>query len=156
MNTKKIKNNIETKKNLKQKHFLHSTFYILHSTDSGFTLIETLVSLLIFSVSIAAMIFVTSHGVADATYAKNKLVASYLAQEGIELVRYARDSDVLANKDTGWGQFVSDISLQYNCFQPLLCHADPESFAIESGNPPIYFDGDTFTGYNYSSGYYKY
>ena len=58
----------------------------------GFTLIETMVALAIFSVSIVSLIAMTSQGVANVSLAKNKLIASYLAQEGIEVVRNNRDS----------------------------------------------------------------
>ena len=58
----------------------------------GFTLIETMVALAIFSVSVVSLIVMTSQGVANVSLAKNKLIASYLAQEGIEVVRNNRDS----------------------------------------------------------------
>ena len=67
----------------------------------GFTLIETMVALAIFSVSVVSLIVMTSQGVANVSLAKNKLIASYLAQEGIEVVRNNRDSN-------GWPPTVSD------------------------------------------------
>ncbi len=48
MNTKKLKKNNETEKNAKQRHFLHATCYMLHS--AGFTLIEIMVSIAIFTI----------------------------------------------------------------------------------------------------------
>lgn len=68
---------------------------IKHTTEKGFTIIETLVALSIFTFSILGLIVITSRGIADTNYAKNKLIASYLAQEGVEMVRNMRDSKAL-------------------------------------------------------------
>lgn len=63
--------------------------------SSGFTLVETLVAISIFVMSILGLMSVLSSGIADTGYAKKKMVASYLAQEGIECVRNRRDTEVL-------------------------------------------------------------
>lgn len=60
--------------------------------NKGFTLIETMTALLIFSASIVTLIVATRQGFVDTGYAKNKFIASYLAQEGVERVRNSRDS----------------------------------------------------------------
>ena len=72
----------------------------------GFTLIETIVALAIFSASIVGLVAVTASGVANTNFAKNKLTASYLAQEGIELVRNMRDTTFI---DGGWASFESAV-----------------------------------------------
>jgi len=75
-----------------QKLFVDSDKFVGSDRKQGFTLIETMVALAIFSVSIVSLIAMTSQGVANVSLAKNKLIASYLAQEGIEVVRNNRDS----------------------------------------------------------------
>ena len=50
---------------------------------NGFTLIETLVAVSIFTMSIMALLVVLTQGIANNNYAKKKILASYLAQEGI-------------------------------------------------------------------------
>lgn len=62
------------------------------NTNSGFTLIETLVALSIFTTSILAIMSVTPGGISAVNLAKNKTTASYLAQEGLDLVRAYRDT----------------------------------------------------------------
>ncbi len=62
----------------------------------GFTIIETLVALSIFTVSILGLLTVTAQGVSDTNFSKNKFIASYLAQEGIEMVRNMRDTSILS------------------------------------------------------------
>jgi prepilin-type N-terminal cleavage/methylation domain-containing protein len=78
--------------------------------NKGFTLIETLVSIVIFSVSIVALISITAGGVSDTNFARKKQNAYLLAQEGIELVRYMRDSIVRYNAPGGWNLFVQGMS----------------------------------------------
>ncbi len=102
----------------------------LKSKNSGFTLIETLVAIFIFSFSILGIIVISSHGVGDVQYAKNRLIASYLAQEGIELTRNIRDTTVMGN--TGWTDFV-------NLMIPTCqdgCSLD-YTFWMNGGTPPF-------------------
>ncbi|HEV7702059.1 MAG TPA: type II secretion system protein [Candidatus Paceibacterota bacterium] len=78
----------------------------------GFTLVETLVGLSIFTFSMLALMSVLGSGVADINYAKQKTVAGYLAQEGIEHVRNMRDNSVLYNavdSEQGWNEFKAEI-----------------------------------------------
>ena len=78
----------------------------------GFTLVETLVAISIFSMSIVAIMSVLGNGVSDTNYAKQKMIASYLAQEGIEYIRNMRDTYVLYTDTTGndWDAFKNVIS----------------------------------------------
>jgi prepilin-type N-terminal cleavage/methylation domain-containing protein len=80
-------------------------------SNKGFTLIETLVAISIFTVSIVAMVSLTAQGVSQTTYAKNKLTASMLAQEGVEMMRNIRDNTMLdPNAATGgWENFINKI-----------------------------------------------
>ncbi len=62
------------------------------SSTAGFTLIETLVAISIFVASVTVLLVVTGGGIKDVNSAQNKLTATYLAQEGAELVRASRDT----------------------------------------------------------------
>ena len=75
--------------------------------NSGFTLVETLIAISIFSMSIVALMSILGSGISDTNYAKMKMTASYLAQEGIESIRNMRDSYVLYNDITSnsWTSF---------------------------------------------------
>lgn len=78
------------------------------SNAKGFTLVETLVAVSIFTVSILGLMAVLSQGISDTGYAKKKIVAGYLAQEGVELTRNMRDNYVLFNvsgSEVGWSDF---------------------------------------------------
>lgn len=82
---------------------------------TGFTLVEALVAISIFTTSILGLMTILGSGISDTNYAKNKITAEYLAQEGIEYVRNLRDTSVLYNaggaKD-GWNAFRDLIDSQ--------------------------------------------
>src|SRR3989344_1070881 len=63
----------------------------------GFTLIETIVALAVLLAAIVGPVALITKGLVDVTFAKNKLIALHLAQEGIELVRIQRDNNILCD-----------------------------------------------------------
>ncbi|MDE2399613.1 MAG: prepilin-type N-terminal cleavage/methylation domain-containing protein [Patescibacteria group bacterium] len=76
--------------------------------NHGFTLVETLVGISIFTFSVLAVMSVLASGITDTSYAKQKMVAGYLAQEGIEYIRNLRDNDVLYSSvppNNNWNTF---------------------------------------------------
>jgi type II secretory pathway pseudopilin PulG len=78
----------------------------------GFTIIETLVAVTIFTVAILGMMAVLSNNLKDINYAKRQVIATYLAQEGIEYFRNMRDTYVLYESagSGGWTDFLVKIS----------------------------------------------
>lgn len=66
------------------------------NTSHGFTLIETMVAVSILALSVAGPLFVASRVLVATEISRDQLTASYLAQEGIEFVRAARDNAYLA------------------------------------------------------------
>ncbi len=96
----------------------------------GFTIIETLVALSIFTFSILGLIVITSQGVSDTNFAKNKLVATYLAQEGIEIVRNMRDTNALGG-GTWQTIFQGPLVGCYAAGQITGCDIDPATLTIE-------------------------
>lgn len=63
------------------------------SVKKGFSLIEVLVALLVLSVGIAAIAILMVKNIKDLQISKNQIIASMLAQEGIELVRNLKDNN---------------------------------------------------------------
>jgi Tfp pilus assembly protein PilV len=80
--------------------------------NKGFTLVETLIAISIFTTSVLTLIVMLSQGIADTSYAKKKIIAGYLAQEGIEYVRNMRDTFVLysATGQAGWTAFNNKLN----------------------------------------------
>lgn len=80
--------------------------------NKAFTLVETLVAISIFTMSILGLMSVLASGISNTNYAKQKMAATYLAQEGIEYVRNMRDNYVLYNTDgsqIGWFDFTDAV-----------------------------------------------
>lgn len=65
-------------------------------TDSGFTLVETMVAIFVLMIAVIAPMSIAAQALATARYAKDQVTAFYLAQEGIELVRNIRDNNALS------------------------------------------------------------
>jgi prepilin-type N-terminal cleavage/methylation domain-containing protein len=76
----------------------------------GFTLVETLVAISIFSVSFLGIMSVLASSISNTTYIKQKIIASYLAQEGIEYIRNMRDTFIFYDKTSGWNNFKSKLN----------------------------------------------
>lgn len=125
----------------------------------GFTLIETLVALSIFTMSILGLMSVLSSGISDTNYVKQKMAAGYIAQEGIECMRNVRDSYTLYSVTTGltWQDFVDLPASSIDC--PDI---DPKfSRSLEKINVP---DTDpnpdevkiySIVSWNQGSGFYR-
>lgn len=114
--------------------------------QEGFTLIETLVAISIFTMSVLTMLVVLGQGISSTGYAKQKSSAGYLAQEGMEYIRNMRDTYVLysAPAGVGWTTFVNTKMLP-NCGAPKACYFDPYDpskniFSLGSNMPVTQMD----------------
>jgi Tfp pilus assembly protein PilV len=65
----------------------------------GFTLVETLIAVLLLSTAIAGPLTIASKSLIAALVAKNQVAAFFLAQDAIEFVRFARDTNKLQDND---------------------------------------------------------
>jgi type II secretory pathway pseudopilin PulG len=141
-----------------------------NTKNSGFTLVETLLALSIFSISVLSMMIVLSKGISDTDYAQQKIIATYLAQEGIETMRNMRDTYILystpvgagwatfkgrltgANCNTANGCFYDDRNLVFN--DPVQPITNPSYVPINgcNANCPMLLYSSTTGKYNYASG----
>ena len=82
---------------------LPSTTFLKARSGAGFTLIEVFVSLTIMTVAILGLFILVRQTVSALPLSGQRLVASYLAQEGVEIVRNLRDANRLrgVNWDLG-------------------------------------------------------
>ena len=80
----------------------------------GFSLIETLVAITILIGAITGPLTLASQGIKAASLFKNQLIASNLAQEGMELVHAKRDSNILGGK--GWTDTIIDTCGGDGCY----------------------------------------
>ncbi len=78
---------------------VHTTFAV--RSDSGFTIVETLIAITILATAVAGTMTIAFQGFRGAQLAKDELSASYLAQEGIDFIRAWRDQNYLSGLVTG-------------------------------------------------------
>lgn len=66
------------------------------TSKSGFTIIETLVAITILMVSVAGPLSIATKALSNARYAKDQMIASFLAQESMEYIKNLRDNNLAA------------------------------------------------------------
>lgn len=69
----------------------------------GFTIIETLVATAILMIAITGPLTISQKGLGAAVYARDQLVATYLAQDAMEYVHYLRDKNILSGSTYNTG-----------------------------------------------------
>jgi prepilin-type N-terminal cleavage/methylation domain-containing protein len=107
--------------------------------QKGFTLIEAMVALVILSASLGPMLYLANTAVNSAFIIRDNMIASGLAQEGVEVVRSIRDANWLNGLAFNSGLADGSYRLEWNSTSLLAL----------SSSPPLKLD----TGlYNYSSG----
>lgn len=81
-----------------KKHFFAFTFKKNKpiKAERGFTIIETLVAIFILLLAITGPMAIVAQSIRSSIYARDQIVAFYLAQEAIEQLRNLRDEGVLA------------------------------------------------------------
>ncbi|MEK7471530.1 MAG: prepilin-type N-terminal cleavage/methylation domain-containing protein, partial [Patescibacteria group bacterium] len=104
----------------------------LKQKNTAFTLVETLVAISIFTMSILGLMSILGSGISNTTYTKQKMTAIYLAQEGIEYARNNRDTAVLYNAggaQVGWNTYTA-IPLPKSISCPVsTCPVSSSDFA---------------------------
>ena len=90
----------------------------MKAKNSGFTIIELVISIFILVIAIIGVYSAFSTVVILTTGTSSRFTAAYLAQEGIEIVRNMRDNNWLNGRD--WKTGISDSNT--NC--SIGCEAD--------------------------------
>jgi hypothetical protein len=102
-------------------------------SPAGFSLVETLIAITILTMAIVGPYTLTQRVLEDSYLARDTLIASGLAQEGIETVRFFRDSNYLyKNRNSGttytWLAGVDGTDGQFgtgrDCLAPKACKFD--------------------------------
>jgi Tfp pilus assembly protein PilV len=71
--------------------------------NKSFTLIETITAIFILTTGILALSSLISYFISASSISSQRLVAAYLAQEGIEIVRNLRDTNLLNGRSWNYG-----------------------------------------------------
>ncbi len=113
----------------------------------GFTLVETLIAISVLLISIAGPLTVASRSLVASRYSRDQIVAFYLSQEAVELIRNKRDNNAISGS-----MWTTDLS---SCFSSNGCKVDATdgSFSIcTSGGCPVLNKHKTTGFYSYSNG----
>ena len=95
-------------------------------TPTGFTLVETLVSVLLLTMTIVLPYYAIQRSLTATYTARDDLIASALAQEALEFVRSTRDNNFLAGRPSSdWLYGLDGGSGEFNCITPNRCTVDP-------------------------------
>ena|SRR3989344_1201206 len=118
-------------------------------TSSGFTLVETLVGVTLVLTTMLGPFVLAERSIFQASITQNQIIATYLAQEGIEFIRNTRDNNFLQGNN-----WINGSSLN-NCLNSNGCYVDP----LASGGAPKINqcsgnDGCPVVSYNSTTGYY--
>ena len=117
----------------------------------GFTLLEVLVAIFILTIGIVGVFGFSQQTLSLGSTLRHQLVASYLAQEGVEIVRNIRDTNYVSSAG---GTIVDWDDGLAGCV--LGCEADYNDPALVSAGSPLNFLGVISDGngtrYQYGGG----
>lgn len=108
----------------------------------GFTLVETLVAITVVVTAMVGPLYAVQQSLNASRTAREQLIASSLAQEGVEYVRGMRDSNylyVLANPGSSrsWLFGVDGTAGSVNCIT-AACVVDPTQNTVSRTIAPLY------------------
>lgn len=108
------------------------------STQRGFTLVETLVAITIIALAMVGPLYAVQQSLTAARNSRDYLIASSLAQEGIEYVRSIRDANyltVLGGGSRSWLYGLDGTGGSTNCTSP--CVVDPVRGTVSNTIEPL-------------------
>lgn len=96
----------------------------------GFTLVETMVAVAVVAISIVGPLYTVQKAVVTSYVSRDRLIASSLAQEGVEYIQAIRDNNFLYNfanpsSPRSWLYGLDGAGGSVNCFTSSGCRLDP-------------------------------
>lgn len=82
--------------------------------QKSFTLLEVLIAIFALTIGVMAAFGSVSQTISATTFARDRLIASYLAQEGVEIVKNIRDSNWIQNKNWNEGLSPGEYQADYD------------------------------------------
>src|SRR4051812_39565134 len=84
----------------------YARVFKVRRSSRAFTLVESMVAISILSLAVTGPLLIAQKGIGSAIYARDQIMAFYLAQEAVEYIRNVRDSNRMTG--TPWlSQFSS-------------------------------------------------
>lgn len=120
------------------------------SQQQGMTLIETLVAVFIFSISLVSLMVVSARGIQSIAVASQRATAQFLAQEGVEIIEAIRDDNFINTNAPDW---------TYNLDECMAESCRIAAYDFHQGDSPVMCGGlcptfgvDEVLGYQYDTG----
>lgn len=131
-----------------------NNFKIMHSIfnqENGFTIIELVISIFILAFGIVGIFNAFSIVAILTAESADRLTATYLAQEGMEIVRNIRDTNWINGTASTWTYGLTTVGSCGNINNG--CEADYTATTSLSGNSKdhLYINADGFYVYNTSN-----
>jgi prepilin-type N-terminal cleavage/methylation domain-containing protein len=128
--------------------------------NKGFTLVESMIAISVLALFIGAVSLTISRSINTLSYAKEEVIATYLSQEAVEIIKNQKNTNQLKSLNTPGIDWLEGIAENGSdpCSQNHTCMVD----ATSPGSPPVFLyrcnggtcpnlkqDASTFI-YNYS------
>jgi len=132
--------------------------------EYGFTLMEVIVAIFILTVGIGGSFMLIQQTLAGVSTVQSRLIATYLGQEGIEIIRNIRDNNWLEQRASFqvppqplWNVGLTDL---INCQSPASCCEADYNTDTSPSDPLVAVAGCDFSDLRYlnldGSGFYSY
>jgi prepilin-type N-terminal cleavage/methylation domain-containing protein len=116
--------------------------YELRIKEKGFSLLETLVALAILTAAVTGPMNLATVSIRSASLAHNNITASFLAEEGMELVRARRDAMAYTGQD--WLADIGVCTVAAPCIADVFASATTDIIRPCSGAcPKLKYDSAT-------------
>ncbi|OGZ12020.1 MAG: hypothetical protein A2942_02230 [Candidatus Lloydbacteria bacterium RIFCSPLOWO2_01_FULL_50_20] len=121
------------------------------SEQKGITLIEAVVSIALLSLALAGPMTLASHSIKAAGSSRNEMIATHLAEEGLEVVHSMRDNNSADDVTAGRTEWLEGISSScyggVGCIVDVTMHQGTDVWnnlgTLKPGISTIYFNPET-------------
>jgi len=123
--------------------------------SAGFTMLEMIIVIFVFLTGIIGVYSIIQNFYTTAIYSSNRFIASYLSQEGIELIKNLRDNNLITGDTVDWrANIISGYGGSGNCLAGSICKIDYNNSAVslDNGSSQAFLKKAINDFYNYDSG----
>ena len=126
---------------------------MMEKRQKGFTLVEVLIAITVLIIGILSGFILITRALYNVAVIKDRLTASFLAQEGIELTRQIRDSNflrILSEESADWRDELGDGT--YIIESRVDSEESIKLVSIAEDEDHLFLYNDILKIYNYSDG----